>query len=90
MDKCTECGQPFSGRNHSPEFSDEHFWHWYKRDNSPMLTAYDKANVDKILNGEGDWFSAHVLRFLDKVIWNADSENLIRLWNAFPEHCKAL
>jgi hypothetical protein len=48
---------------------------------------YDKSHIREILNGEGDWFSAHLLRFLDTVLFRSDTENLYKLWKMYPEHC---
>jgi len=49
------------------------------------VSAYDRANIKSILDGEGDWYTSHVLRFLDKVLFKADNENFRVLWEAFPK-----
>jgi len=46
-----------------------------------MLSSYDVAHVQDILNGEGDWFTAQLLRLVAK----ADDENRNKLHLAFPE-----
>lgn len=45
------------------------------------LSSYDEAHVEEILRGEGDWFTAELLRLCAK----ADIHNLARLRVAFPE-----
>jgi len=46
-----------------------------------MLSPYDKARFVDILHGEGDWFSAKLLRLIAK----ADAENREKLRLGFPE-----
>lgn len=46
-----------------------------------MISEYDKAHIPQILKGEGDWFTAHLLRLIAK----ADLENRARLHRAFPD-----
>lgn len=29
-----------------------------------MLSEFDKANIDRILAGHGDWFTAHLIRYI--------------------------
>ena len=45
-------------------------------------SEYDKAHVRDILQGEGDWFGAMLLR----LIAHADTENLELLRQIYPEH----
>ena len=54
------------------------------------LSEFDKNNIGSILDGSGDWFSAHVIRFLDSVLFKADANNLRELWRMYPEHCAAI
>jgi len=54
------------------------------------IDAYTYTNLDSILNGEGDWFSAKLLRFLNDVLPHADRENLLHLMVAFPEEVELL
>ena len=46
-----------------------------------LMNDYDKAHIANILNGEGDWFTAQLLRLVAK----ADTTNRGRLHEAFPE-----
>lgn len=46
-----------------------------------MISDYDRANVADIMAGEGDWFTAQMLRLCQK----ADAENLARIRLGFPE-----
>lgn len=50
-----------------------------------QLSDYDKANLDKILGGHGDWFSAALMRLIMK----ADNENRRLLRVVYPDHVKA-
>lgn len=50
-----------------------------------ILSDYDRANLDKILAGHGDWFSAKLMRLIMK----ADKENRSRLRLGFPDHVQA-
>jgi len=45
-------------------------------------SEYDKANINAIMDGEGDWFSARLLRLFPK----ADLGNLERFRMGFPAH----
>jgi len=45
------------------------------------LTEYDRKNIDFIMGGNGDWFTARLLHLCAK----ADASNLARLRTAFPE-----
>lgn len=46
---------------------------------------YDLKRIPEILNGEGDWFSAQLIRLIGK----ADDGNRERLRIAFPDHVAA-
>lgn len=46
-----------------------------------MVSAYDYENLDEIMNGHGDWFTAQLLRLCAK----ADSVNLERIRLGFPD-----
>lgn len=45
------------------------------------MTAYDVNNISKLLSGEGDWFTARLLRLLP----NADEGNLRKLGSVYPD-----
>lgn len=55
-----------------------------------MLSNYDVTNIQSIINGEGDWFSAHTIRYLHEVLYKADNENFAKLYAAFPDICVAI
>lgn len=48
------------------------------------VTNYDLDHLDEILNkNHGDWFTAHTLRYVSKVLFKADTNNrtvLVRNW----------
>lgn len=44
------------------------------------ITPHDISNIDSILNGEGDWFTANLLRLMGQ----ADSVNIRRLAMVYP------
>ncbi len=46
-----------------------------------MLSEFDRENIDHILGGKGDWFSAGLIRLIAK----ADGLNRERLRRGFPE-----
>lgn len=46
-----------------------------------MVSAYDYENLDEIMNGHGDWFTAQLLRLCAK----ADAQNLERIRLGFPD-----
>jgi hypothetical protein len=46
-----------------------------------LISRYDVENIDKIMNGHGDWFTAELLRLCQK----ADPENLQRIRMGFPD-----
>ncbi len=50
------------------------------------MSQYDKENLGDLLFGEGDWFTAKLLRLISK----ADSKNLEKLRLGFPEEVEAL
>ena len=50
-----------------------------------MLSDYDRANVQKILNGHGNWFSAQLLRLIAK----SDTEHKEKIRLGFPEVVEA-
>lgn len=53
------------------------------------LSNYDRAHMQEIIaDKEGkhyEWFTAHVVRFIDKVWYKADSQNRNILRLAFPD-----
>jgi hypothetical protein len=49
------------------------------------LSPFDKANIGTIIAGEGEWFSAQLLRLIAR----ADRPNRERLRTAFPEEVAA-
>ena len=49
------------------------------------MTNYDRAHFQEIIDGEGTWFTAHVIRFIAKVWGKADSQNKAILRMAFPD-----
>ena len=50
------------------------------------MSAYDKANIDEILAGEGDWFTAELLRFLAAI--PQDDRRIFA--NQFPDEVEAV
>ena len=50
-----------------------------------MISDFDKAHVGEILAGNGDWFTAQLLRLCAK----ADEYNLSRIRAGFPEEVDA-
>jgi hypothetical protein len=54
------------------------------------FTMYDIKNADSIIDGEGDWFSAHLMRFLYTVLSKADQENFIKLYQAYSSECRTI
>lgn len=54
------------------------------------ITDFDVKNIALILDGQGDWFSAYTLRFINAVLAKADSVNKAKLWRAFPEECETI
>jgi hypothetical protein len=49
------------------------------------LSEHDEANIDAIMGGHGDWFSARLLRLIAK----GDFENRQLLGSIYPEHYAA-
>ena len=49
------------------------------------LSEFDKVSINRIMQGQGDWFTAQVLRLCGK----ADPNNLARLRQGFPEEVAA-
>lgn len=49
------------------------------------LSDHDKERIGEILAGYGDWFSAELLRLINK----ADAINLWKLQQMYPEHVNA-
>lgn len=49
------------------------------------LSDYDKEHIEDLIFGEGDWFSAKLIRLCVK----ADGMNLERLRKGFPDHVEA-
>jgi hypothetical protein len=49
------------------------------------MSPYDKAHVQQILLGRGDWFGAQLLRLIEK----ADKENREKLRLGFPDYVAA-
>lgn len=56
-----------------------------REDESVPLSDYDKAHIGDLVAGEGNWFSAHLLRLIAR----ADSTNRARLGLLYPEHVEA-
>jgi hypothetical protein len=50
-----------------------------------VISDYDRANIGKIIKGNGDWFTAQLLRLCAK----ADKQNLERIRKGFPEEVAA-
>jgi hypothetical protein len=48
-------------------------------------SEYDKAHVEDIIRGDGDWFGAKLIR----LIRDADADNRETLREAYPEHVQA-
>jgi hypothetical protein len=50
------------------------------------MNQFDKENVESILCGKGDWFTANLFRLIAK----ADNNNRIKLFKAFPDEVDAV
>ena len=50
------------------------------------MSNHDKQNIGAIINGEGDWFTARLIR----VIVHADLSNRRRLALGFPDEVHAV
>ena len=51
-----------------------------------MISNYDKKYIDNILSGDGDWFTARLLRLISR----ADHNNLELLRKGFPEEVEVV
>lgn len=49
------------------------------------LNRYDETHIGEILTGDGDWFSAKLIR----LIADADVDNREALREAYPDHVAA-
>lgn len=49
------------------------------------ISEFDKNNIQQILRGHGDWFSAKLIR----LIANCDKTNLEKIRSQFPDHVEA-
>jgi hypothetical protein len=50
-----------------------------------MISEHDRAHIDDIIGGHGDWFTAQLLRLCAK----ADPRNLEKIRLGFPEVVEA-
>jgi len=50
------------------------------------LSEYDKEHIEDIICGQGDWFTAELIRLINK----ADITNLHKLEAVFPDEVKAV
>ena len=50
------------------------------------MSEWDKANIQEILLGNGDWFTAQLIRLIGK----ADEKNREKLRKGFPEVVQAV
>ena len=53
------------------------------------ISDYDRAHIGNIIHGEGDWFTARLIRALDTLLPHADDMNVMRLRSAFPKEVAA-
>lgn len=51
---------------------------------SARISKYDRENIDMIMDGYGDWFSAQLLRLCRK----ADLDTLEQIRQGFPDHVR--
>ena len=49
------------------------------------ISEWDREHMDEIIGGEGDWFTAHLLRLMNK----ADAENRAILGILYPNEYMA-
>lgn len=49
------------------------------------VSDHDRENIDRIMGGYGDWFSARLIRLVAK----ADYQNRELLRQVFPDHVEA-
>ena len=54
----------------------------------PVLSEFDRHYLHRIMAGEGDWFSAKLLRFIRDS--RPDRRNLERLRSVYPDHVAAV
>jgi hypothetical protein len=54
------------------------------------LSDYDRANIAGILAGQGDWFTARLLRALDGLLPYADEINRAKIEATWPAESAAL
>ncbi len=50
------------------------------------MSEYDKKNINAIISGEGDWFTARLIR----LIVHADMSNRRKLASVYPEEVYAV
>ena len=50
------------------------------------MSTFDEKHIEEILNGEGSWFGAHLLRLIAK----SDRTNRAKLALAFPKEVDAV
>ena len=50
-----------------------------------QISKFDRERVGSILRGDGDWFSAQLLR----LIAHCDRDNLETLRSVYPDHVEA-
>jgi hypothetical protein len=51
-----------------------------------VLSDFDKANIDQILSGHGDWFTAYLIRYIGGV----DPESRRAVARGFPNEVAAV
>lgn len=49
------------------------------------ISKFDREMIHEIIRGNGDWFSAHLVRLINK----ADTNNKEILRSVYPEHVEA-
>lgn len=54
------------------------------------MSEYDEKHLQAILDGEGTWFNARLLRALNDLLPFADGPNTIKLRTMYREQCDAL
>jgi len=50
------------------------------------MSDYDKASIGEILAGDGDWYTAHLIRLIAK----ADGNNLRKLARVYPDEVRTV
>lgn len=53
-------------------------------------SEYDVKNLENILQGQGDWFDAHLFRFLNAVLFKSDVDHLSKILCAFGPYAVVL